>query len=89
MIMPAQVPKAGSPPRDRLAQRLDQLEDRGQLDHRRRLPARDDEAVARGELGGSAYGDRVGAQRAEGGEVLAHVALEGQHADGRIHERRS
>jgi 5'-phosphate synthase pdxT subunit len=41
------------------------------------------EAVARGELGGTAYGDRVRAQRPQDGEVLAHVALQREHADAR------
>ena len=81
--------EGGQPAAHGLAQRLEQVEDPRQLGHRRGLPARDDQAVARGELGRSSYGDRVGAQRAEGGQVLAHVALEGEHADGRIHERRS
>ena len=74
---------------DGLAQRLEEVEDPGELDHRGRLAAGDDEAVARGELGGTAYGHGVGTQRAEGGEVLTHVALQGEDADDGIHERRS
>src|SRR6476469_1883087 len=64
-----------------IAQRLDQVEDRGELGHRRGLPARDDEAVAGGELAGTAYGDRVRPERPQGRQVLAYVALQGQHAD--------
>ena len=74
---------------DGLAQRLEEVEDPGELDHRGRLAAGDDEAVARGELGGTAYGHGVGTQRTERGEVLTYVALQGEDADDGIHERRS
>ena len=82
MIIPAQVPSDRHPGRDPLAERLEQVEDPGQLGHRGGLAARDDEAVAGLELRRPAYGAVGDAERLERGEVLAHVALQGEHADG-------
>ena len=86
---PGAGPEGREPTCDRRAQRLEQVEDARQLDHRGRLATRDDQPVAGRELGRSTYGDRLGTQRSQRTEVLAHVSLEGEHADGRIHERRS
>jgi hypothetical protein len=51
MIIPAQDPKTGMPAPIPLAQRLDQIKDRGQLPDRGRLAAGDDQAVDSRELG--------------------------------------
>ena len=86
-------PRAGPEDRhplgDPLAQRLEQLEGPGQLRHRRRLPAREHEAVALLELGRPAYGEGAGAELVEHPEVLADVALEGEDADGGGHDAES
>ena len=82
-IIPAQVPNVGIPCRDPLLQRLEQVEDAGQLGHRGGLTAGDDEPVAGVELRGPAYGQGGDAERLEGREVLAHVALQGEDADAR------
>src|SRR3954470_6160048 len=50
---------------------------------RRRLATRDDEAVEALELLGLAHLDRVGAEPAQHGGVLAHVSLQGENADTR------
>ena len=73
----------GQAVRDALAQRLEQLERAGQLDDRRRLTARQHQAVDGGQLARAAHGhglDPGGRQRAQ---VFADVALQGQHTDGR------
>src|SRR5690606_41464518 len=57
----------------------------------RRLTAWKDDAVDLGELGGATHGHGSRAGSLERGEMLAHVALESEHADrqSRCHERES
>ena len=69
------------PVRDPLLQRLEQLERAGQLGHRRRLAARQHERVDAVELLGPAHARRPRARRLQRAQVLADVALEGEHAD--------
>ena len=77
------------PVRDPLAQRVEQVEDPGQLGHRRRLTARQDQAVALRELGLPPYGDRARAQGVQDAQMLTHVALQGEDTDdGSGHGRR-
>src|SRR4051794_14469330 len=63
-----------------LAEGLEQVEVAGQLRHRRRLTARQDESVDRLELRGTAYRLCLRPRALEHAEVLTHVALEGEHA---------
>ena len=63
-IIPAQVPKAGSPP-DAVAQRLEQAEGPGQLVHRGRLAAGHHQAVDGVQLARTAYGDGCGRRTLE------------------------
>ena len=82
MIIPAQVPNAGMPDAIRFRSGVEQPEPARQLGHGRRLAAGDHEAVALLQLLGPAYGERRDPEPAQRGEVLAHVALQGEHADG-------
>ena len=82
MIIPAQVPNAGMPVGDPLAQRLEQVEDAGQLGHRGGLPAREDEAVDRRRAPpGRRTGRAATPSGLEGAQVLADVALQGEDAN--------
>ncbi|MCU1433223.1 MAG: hypothetical protein JWP95_2328 [Actinotalea sp.] len=77
---------------DRVLEGLEEVEDVQQLVDRRRLPAGDDDAVHPAELGRPAHRHAPRPRGLEGRDVLAHVALQGQHADGggggSGHERR-
>ena len=65
----------------RAQQRLAQVEGTDELVHDGRLAAGDDEAVDRLDLGRPPDGHGLGAERGEGREVLADVALHGEDAD--------
>src|SRR6202007_2473076 len=69
-------------------QRLEQVEEPGELDHRGRLAARDHQTVTPVELGGTSYSERLDAEAVESGDVLAHVALQSEDPD-RAHDRKS
>ncbi len=71
--------------------RIEEIEDGQQPAHRRRLAARNHQAVHGFEFGESANAERTGAAGFERREMLADVALECEHADGRLfgHERMS
>ena len=71
------------PRRDPLLQRLEQVEGPRELGHRGGLAARDHQAVAGLELGGTPHGDRVHTEPLEHPHVLADVALDGEDTDGR------
>src|SRR4029079_437634 len=73
---------------DPLRDRLEQVEGASELEHGRRLAARDDQAVARVELGHPSYAGRGDAQRLEHAEVLTHVALQGEDSAVRSHPNR-
>src|SRR5262245_36397614 len=70
-----------------LAQRLEHLERDRELVHRGGLAAGHDDAVEVVEVGRTAYLHRPRTGALEHREVLAHVSLQGEHADhgGRIH----
>ena len=65
----------------RCCERLEEIEDAGQLGHRGGLTARDDEAVAGVELSGPAYGQGGDTEGIECREVLPDVSLQGQDAN--------
>ena len=69
------------PAADGGAQRLEQPEPGGQLDHRRRLAAREDQPVDGGQLLRPPHGHRLGTLLAQGRQMLADVALQGEHPD--------
>src|SRR4029079_5709752 len=70
---------------DPLRDRLEQVEGASELEHRRRLAARDDQAVARVELAHPSYAGRGRAQRLEHAEVLTAVARQAEGSDVRAH----
>src|SRR5215471_312997 len=65
------------------ANRLLQAVEAHQAADCRRLPARDDQPVELRQLLGLAHLERLGAEPAQHGRVLAHVALDGEDADSR------
>jgi hypothetical protein len=78
-------PVDGQAGRDPGAQRVEQVEHPEQPAHRRRLPAGQHEPVDGGQLGRAAHRHGPDAALLERGEVLADVALQGQHADHGFH----
>ncbi|KEP75788.1 hypothetical protein HR12_23595 [Microbacterium sp. SUBG005] len=69
------------PARDGGSDRVEQAERPRELVDDARLAAGEDEALHGGELLGPTHGLRVGAEGGQHGEVLAHVALQGEDAD--------
>ncbi len=84
-IIPAQDPYAGRPSSIAVAQRVADPEGPGQLVDRGRLPAGEDDAVQAGQLLRAAHRAPLRAAVLERRQVLADVALEGEHADRRDH----
>ncbi len=80
---PRAGPEHRQPGLDALAQRVEHAEGARQLGHRRGLTTGDHERVDGVDLLGAAHPRGDHAEPLEGGEVLAHVALQGEHADGR------
>ena len=77
----------GARAEDRLlepAQRLVEPVEAHQPRHRRRLAARHDQPVEPVELLGQAHLDRLGAEPAQHGRVLAKVSLHGEDADSQL-----
>ena len=62
-------------------QRFEQFEFTKQMGHRGGLAARYDECVDGVEFAAATDGERLGAGFAQGGQMLAGVALQRQHAD--------
>src|SRR3954447_21395892 len=66
---------------DRVAQGVEHVEGAGELVHRGRLTTGDHDPVDLRDLPRPSYGDGVGTRTRQHREMLAHVALQGEHAD--------